>query len=79
MSEVQVQVPAGRVTLAGALELPAAPCGVIVFAHGSGSGRFTRNQFVAGVLHQAGIGTLLLDLLTDEEEQDPSAVSTSRC
>jgi len=71
MSAVLVQVPAGRVVLEGVLELPGTPCGVIVFAHGSGSGRHSpRNQFVARALRQAGIGTLLLDLLTSEEDQD---------
>jgi len=53
------------------LELPAAPRGVVAFSHGSGSGRKSpRNRFVAGKLHQAGLGTLLLDLLTVEEDRE---------
>lgn len=53
------------------LELPAAPRGVVAFSHGSGSGRKSpRNRFVAGELREAGLGTLLLDLLTTDEDQD---------
>lgn len=56
--------------LIGDLVVPADARGVILFAHGSGSSRFSsRNRFVAGVLQNAGFGTLLLDLLTTEEEQ----------
>jgi putative phosphoribosyl transferase len=66
-----VSIAAGAVTLEGVLELPAKPRGVVVFSHGSGSGRFsTRNRYVAGELRQAGIGTLLLDLLSEEEDRD---------
>ena len=64
-----VQVRAGAVTLEGELAGTAAAEGVIVFAHGSGSGRFSpRNQYVAGVLRQRGFATLLVDLLTEPEE-----------
>lgn len=71
MKESPVSIPAGSVTLEGALELPAAPSGVVVFSHGSGSGRHSpRNQFVAKALRDAHLGTLLLDLLTPEEDQD---------
>jgi putative phosphoribosyl transferase len=67
----EVAIPAGAVTLPGDLELPAKPRGVVVFSHGSGSGRrSTRNRYVAGELRKTGIGTLLLDLLTEEEDQD---------
>ena len=53
------------------LELPAAPRGVVAFSHGSGSGRKSpRNRFVAGELREAGLGTLLLDLLTPDEDLD---------
>src|SRR5438105_10487684 len=54
------------------LSLPENPRGVVLFAHGSGSSRHSpRNQFVAQVLHEAGFATLLIDLLTmQEEEQD---------
>jgi len=66
-----VSIPAGAVTLEGVLELPAKPRGVVVFSHGSGSGRFsTRNRYVAGQLSKSGMATLLLDLLTAEEDQD---------
>ncbi|MGZ4258574.1 MAG: dienelactone hydrolase family protein [Gaiellaceae bacterium] len=64
-----VEVPADGVRLAGDLVLPPDARGVVVFAHGSGSGRFSpRNRAVAGVLNQAGLATLLLDLLTANEE-----------
>ena len=52
------------------LTLPPEPVGVVVFAHGSGSGRHSpRNRMVAGRLHDRGLATLLLDLLTDDEER----------
>src|SRR2546423_10060521 len=64
-----VRVPAGRVTLDGDLALPPEARGVVLFAHGSGSSRFSgRNRYVAEVLRDAGFGTLLMDLLTREEE-----------
>jgi len=67
--EEDVVIPAGGVHLRGSLYLPARCDGTVLFAHGSGSSRHsTRNRFVASVLHGAGIGTLLLDLLTPEEE-----------
>jgi putative phosphoribosyl transferase len=67
------QIPiAGGVTLEGFLNIPEYPCGVIVFAHGSGSSRYSpRNQFVARLLHDTDMATMLVDLLTvREEEQD---------
>src|SRR5438067_5677859 len=67
------QVPVGNnITLEGNLKIPENPRGVVLFAHGSGSSRHSpRNQFVAQVLHEAAFATLLIDLLTaDEEEQD---------
>jgi putative phosphoribosyl transferase len=64
-----VQIPAGAVRLEGHLYLPGPAAGVVVFAHGSGSSRHSpRNRFVASVLQRAGMGTLLLDLLTPAEE-----------
>jgi pimeloyl-ACP methyl ester carboxylesterase len=70
MKETIVSVPAGRVTLEGMLELPGAASGVVVFSHGSGSGRLSpRNQFVAQALRAAGLGSFLLDLLTPEEDR----------
>jgi putative phosphoribosyl transferase len=70
-SDLEVEIPADGVVLQGHLHLPAEPRGVVVFAHGSGSSRHSpRNRFVASVLQQAGLGTLLLDLLTPVEERD---------
>ncbi|MFF9769346.1 phosphoribosyltransferase family protein [Streptomyces sp. NPDC014636] len=67
----EVTVTAGGVRLGGRLTLPDAAAGVVAFAHGSGSSRHSpRNRFVAEGLHRAGLGTLLFDLLTDEEEAD---------
>lgn len=66
--KIPVTVPAGTVDLDGMLELPATPIGVVLFAHGSGSGRFSpRNNYVAAQLRAAGVATLLLDLLTPQE------------
>jgi pimeloyl-ACP methyl ester carboxylesterase len=65
--EVRVAVPGA--TLGGALTSPEQPPGIVLFAHGSGSSRHSpRNRFVAEVLQHAGLGTLLMDLLTPEEE-----------
>lgn len=67
--EEPVQVPAGGALLEGDLALPENAKGIVLFAHGSGSSRFSpRNRFVARELQQAGLGTLLMDLLTREEE-----------
>jgi putative phosphoribosyl transferase len=64
-----VRIPAGIVMLDGDLTVPAGSSGVVVFAHGSGSSRHSpRNRYVAGVLSAAGLSTLLMDLLTSEEE-----------
>ncbi len=66
-----VKIPAGSVELSGELVLPSSASAVVLFAHGSGSSRFSpRNTFVADVLQQQGIGTLLFDLLTRTEDQD---------
>ncbi len=64
-----IHVPAGSVSLEGNLLIPGRATGVVLFAHGSGSSRFSsRNRYVAQVLREGGLGTLLLDLLTQEEE-----------
>lgn len=69
--EHSVRITKWELALEGILGLPADPRGVVVFAHGSGSGRLSpRNTFVAGRLQQAGLATLLLDLLTEEEADD---------
>jgi len=64
-----VQIRSGAVQLNGDLSIPAGAQGVVLFAHGSGSSRHSpRNQFVARTIREAGVGTLLFDLLTREEE-----------
>lgn len=64
-----VHVKSGPVTLEGNLVVPPRARGLVLFAHGSGSGRHSpRNRFVARQLNAAGLGTLLVDLLTEEEE-----------
>jgi len=69
IDEHPVQVSAGRVTLEGNLSIPDVASGVVLFAHGSGSGRHSpRNRFVAQELVSAGLGTLLIDLLTEDED-----------
>ncbi|HEU0187767.1 MAG TPA: alpha/beta hydrolase, partial [Gallionellaceae bacterium] len=66
-----VRIPTDSVLLEGDLIVPANPLGVVLFAHGSGSSRHSpRNTYVAGVLQQARIATLLFDLLTREEDRD---------
>jgi putative phosphoribosyl transferase len=66
-----VQITAGGTRLDGMLALPADPIGVVLFAHGSGSGRLSpRNNQVAAELRNAGVATLLLDLLTPLEDAD---------
>ena len=74
MSEHLVEIPADAVVLQGALVVPARASGIVLFAHGSGSSRHSpRNNFVAGVLRSAGLGTLLMDLLTRGEDVAPEA------
>jgi putative phosphoribosyl transferase len=65
-----VRIPAGRANLDGDLARSEHPAGIVLFAHGSGSSRVSpRNRHVARVLQRAGLATLLMDLLTPEEEQ----------
>lgn len=67
--EVRFQI--GEVTLAGTLGIPEHALGMVLFAHGSGSSRHSpRNRFVAATLRKAGLGTLLFDLLTKDEETE---------
>jgi len=69
MDTWHVSIPVSRGEIAGELNLPSGTRSLVIFAHGSGSSRLSpRNRFVAGVFHDAGMGTLLMDLLTDEEE-----------
>jgi putative phosphoribosyl transferase len=73
--QYEVEIPSGRRRLSGILSVPPGANGVVAFAHGSGSGRFSpRNQFVARVLEEAGLATLLLDLLEEEEAEDRAKV-----
>ena len=69
--ERPVQVAAGGARLEGTLGLPHRARGIVIFAHGSGSSRHSpRNRYVAGVLNEAGFATLLVDLLTSQEEAE---------
>ena len=71
----EVEVDAGASTVGGHLTVPDGANAIVVFAHGSGSSRHSpRNRFVASVLNHAGLGTLLFDLLTPEEEHDRANV-----
>jgi putative phosphoribosyl transferase len=75
LSERPVEVLSDDRRLPGVLALPRGTAAVVVFAHGSGSGRFSpRNQFVARALQEAGLGTLLFDLLEEDEAEDRSNV-----
>jgi dienelactone hydrolase len=68
--EQSVRIPAGAVTLHGDLAVPEGSQGIVLFAHGSGSSRRSpRNRYVARVLTDAGLATLLMDLLTGDEER----------
>ncbi|MDE2343814.1 MAG: dienelactone hydrolase family protein [Betaproteobacteria bacterium] len=68
--QLSVQIPVGEVFLEGNLALPEGCAGVVLFAHGSGSSRFSpRNQYVASELFDAGVGSLLIDLLTPAEDE----------
>ena len=69
MSTREIQIRVGSSQLFGDLIIPESATGIVLFAHGSGSSRHsTRNQFVARVINEAGIATLLFDLLTRQEE-----------
>ena len=65
-----VQIPIGETTLEGNLIIPDGALGIVLFAHGSGSSRHSpRNQWVARQMHTANLGTLLIDLLTPDEDK----------
>jgi putative phosphoribosyl transferase len=65
----EVEIRAGSVLLTGELKVPDGATGIVLFAHGSGSSRHSpRNQYVARVIRDSGVGTLLFDLLTRQEE-----------
>jgi putative phosphoribosyl transferase len=66
-----VEIGVGDLRLPGEIALPPEPGGIVLFAHGSGSSRHSpRNAYVAGVLREAGLGTLMFDLLTADEDRD---------
>lgn len=72
-------IPAGTVKLGGDLNIPSGAQGIVIFAHGSGSSRHSRrNQFLARELQKAGLGTLLMDLLTEEEEERDAVTAELR-
>jgi len=72
--ERAVVIGSGWLNLQGDLSIPAGASGVVLFAHGSGSSRFSpRNRLVAKRLREAGVATLLMDLLTPEEEREDAA------
>jgi putative phosphoribosyl transferase len=75
----QVRIETGGVVMDGDLHLPEHPMGLVIFAHGSGSSRFSsRNRAVARVLEEAGFGALLLDLLTRDEEVTDASTAEHR-
>jgi len=75
VKEQTVTIPAGSRRLQGVLRVPANPLGVVAFAHGSGSGRHSpRNRFVASILNEAKLATLLLDLLEEGEAEERSNI-----
>ncbi|GHF53066.1 dienelactone hydrolase [Amycolatopsis bartoniae] len=75
----EVRIPLGGLRLAAHVALPARPGGIVVFAHGSGSGRNSpRNRSVAGQLRAAGLGTVLLDLLAPGEDEPAVPVLAGR-
>jgi putative phosphoribosyl transferase len=69
MEEREISIPVRKGTIRGNLSMAAQACGCVIFAHGSGSSRFSpRNRKVAGFLQENGLATLLMDLLTEDEE-----------
>jgi dienelactone hydrolase len=75
----EVSIPAGGASLEGELNVPAVAQGTVLFAHGSGSSRHSRrNQFVARRLQEAGLATLLMDLLTMSEEEEDALTAHLR-
>jgi putative phosphoribosyl transferase len=70
MKKLEIDIPLTSVTLKGDLVIPENATGIVVFSHGSGSSRFsTRNRMVAELIQKQNIGTLLFDLLTEEEDE----------
>ncbi|HLA11896.1 MAG TPA: dienelactone hydrolase family protein [Pyrinomonadaceae bacterium] len=74
-----INIPSGKVELEGELKVPQQATGIVLFAHGSGSSRHSpRNQYVARTIREAGVGTLLFDLLTKDEEDIDSYTAELR-
>lgn len=74
-NERELVIRSKGLELRGILGIPASPAGIVVFAHGSGSGRLSpRNNFIARVLQDAGMATLLSDLLQEQEESDRTKI-----
>jgi pimeloyl-ACP methyl ester carboxylesterase len=70
-TKTSVQIPVGAVELEGEIVIPENPIGMVIFSHGSGSSRLSpRNNFVAQVLQEKNIATLLIDLLTEDEDRE---------
>lgn len=79
MSTQEILIQLKTVSLLGQLTLPEQATGLVIFAHGSGSGRLSpRNQYVANALNEAGFATCLFDLLTEQEEQVDDLTLTHR-
>jgi len=79
MHEETVTIPVGEARIAGTLRVPEQASGIVLFAHGSGSSRFSpRNRRVAAVLERAGLATMLIDLLSEQEEQEDSRTGALR-
>ena len=77
--EETVTIPVGEVRIVGTLRVPEQASGIVLFAHGSGSSRFSpRNRRVAAVLERAGLATMLIDLLSEQEEQEDSRTGALR-
>ena len=76
---IDVAIPVDEVQLAGMLRIPEGADGIVLFAHGSGSSRFSpRNRHVAAVLERAGLATVLIDLLSEREEREDSRTGALR-
>jgi putative phosphoribosyl transferase len=77
--EREVEIAVGHIRLRGIMTIPDGAPGIVVFAHGSGSSRFSsRNRFVARAINDAGLATLLFDLLSPEEERADAVTAEYR-
>ncbi len=77
MKNQDIEIRIAEVTLHGILAIPDQARAIVIFAHGAGSSRFSpRNQYVARILQQAGLATLLMDLMTEREERSDAITRT---